>query len=95
MQEALSSMQLAMLRSYQQTLRERNQMELSGRVAEAVRQEEERGSLPHTHTSTPLLRARSVEINFKKLSVKLLFQVGSSRTEGGACGLSVVSVETS
>ena len=57
-QEALSSMQVAMLESYHQLLREKRQTELRQRVEEAVREEEERGRLPLPHTSTPLLRVR-------------------------------------
>ena len=51
-------MQVALLESYHQLLRERRQTDLRRRVEEAVRDEEERGRLPHPHTSTPLLRVR-------------------------------------
>ena len=58
LQEALSSMQLALLESYHQSLVESRRTELRQRVEEAVRQEEEGGRLPLPHTSTPLLRVR-------------------------------------
>ena len=51
-------MQVAMLESYHQLLREKRQTELRQRVEEAVREEEERGRLPLPYTSTPLLRVR-------------------------------------
>ena len=51
-------MQLALLESYRHSLVVSQQGELQCRIQQAVEREEREGRLPHSHTTTPLLRVR-------------------------------------